>query len=239
MKELPGALTETQIYPHLRGRGRLPHIIACFFPRRYPQTDPVTLHLILASSSETRATLLRNAGLVPEVRPARVDEDAIRAALEAERANPRDIADTLAETKARRISEKVPGALVLGCDQVLDLDGRVFAKPENQEAARMQIRALSGRTHQLLSAAVVCRGGEPLWRHLGSARLTMRAVSDGYLDDYVSRNWQSIRHSVGAYKLEEEGVRLFSHIEGDHFTILGLPLIELLTWLAVRGDIAA
>ena len=239
VKESPGALTETRICPHLRARGGLPHILDRHFPRRYPQTDPVTLHLILASSSETRATLLRNAGLVPEVRPARVDEDAIRAALEAERANPRDIADTLAETKARRISEKAPAALVLGCDQVLDLDGRVFAKPENPAAARLQIRALSGRTHQLLSAAVVCHGGEPLWRHLGTARLTMRAVSDAYLDDYVSRNWPSIRHSVGAYKLEEEGVRLFSHIEGDHFTILGLPLIELLTWLAVRGDIAA
>lgn len=199
----------------------------------------MTFRLVLASSSAIRAALLRNAGLDPEIRPARIDEDAIRASLEANDAGPRDLADALAELKACRVSERDPEALVLGCDQILDLDGRIFTKPDDPHAARAQIRALSGRTHRLHSAAVVCRAGEPLWRHVGTARLTMREVSDTYLDDYVARNWQSIRHSVGAYKLEEEGVRLFSHIEGDHFTILGLPLIELLTWLAVRGDIAA
>lgn len=199
----------------------------------------MTLHLVLASSSAIRAALLRNAGLDPVILPAGIDEDAIRTALETGGASPRDLADALAELKARRVSESNPEALVLGCDQVLDLDSRVFTKPDDRDAARAQIRALSGRTHRLHSAAVVCRGDEPLWRHVGTARLTMRQVSDTYLDDYVTRNWESIRHSVGSYKLEEEGVRLFSHIEGDHFTILGLPLIELLTWLAVRGDIAA
>jgi len=198
----------------------------------------VPLRLILASSSEIRATLLRNAGLSPEVRPARVDEDAIRAALEAEGAGPRDLADTLAEMKARRISVTEPEATVLGCDQVLDLGGAVFTKPGDPGEARAQIRALSGRTHRLSSAVVVCKAGEPVWRHVGIARLTMREISEEYLDAYVARNWDSIRHSVGAYKLEEEGVRLFSHIEGDHFTILGLPLIPLLTWLGIRGDIA-
>lgn len=199
----------------------------------------MTFRLVLASSSAIRAALLRNAGLDPEIRPARIDEDAARAALKTGGAGPRDLADALADLKARRVSESNPEALVLGCDQILDLDSRVFTKPDDPDAARAQIRALSGHTHRLHSAAVVCRAGEPLWRHVGTARLTMREVSDTYLDDYVTRNWQSIRHSVGAYKLEEEGVRLFSHIEGDHFTILGLPLIELLTWLAVRGDIAA
>lgn len=199
----------------------------------------MTLRLVLASSSEIRATLLRNAGLRPEIVPACLDEDAARAALEADGAGPRDLAESLAGMKARRVSGRERDALVLGCDQVLDLEGQVFAKPHDPVGARAQIRALSGRTHRLHSAAVVCRGGEPLWRHVGTARLTMRDVSDSYLDDYIARNWRSIRHSVGAYKLEEEGVRLFSHIEGDHFTILGLPLIELLTWLAVRGDIAA
>ncbi|WP_413867934.1 Maf family protein [Albidovulum sp.] len=199
----------------------------------------MTLRLVLASSSEIRAALLRNAGLDPEIRPARIDEDAIRAALDSDGRNPRDLAEALAELKARRVSERNPEALVLGCDQILDLDGGVFTKPDDPDAAKAQIRALSGRTHRLFSAVVVCRAGAPLWRHVGTARLTMREVSDGYLDDYVARNWESIRHSVGAYKIEEEGVRLFSHIEGDHFTILGLPLIELLTWLAVRGDIAA
>lgn len=194
--------------------------------------------LILASGSEIRAQLLRNAGLSPEIRPARIDEDAIRAAFVAEGATPRDLADALAEMKARRMSDRFPDALVLGCDQILECDGAVFAKPAGPEDARAQLRALRGRTHRLLSAAVICRGGEPLWRHVGEARLTMRDLSATYLDDYLARNWESIRHSVGCYKLEEEGVRLFARIEGDYFTILGLPLIDLLTWLGIRGDIA-
>lgn len=199
---------------------------------------PPTPPLVLASGSEIRAQLLRNAGLSPEIRPARIDEDAIRASLAADGATPRDLADALAGMKARRVSDRCPGALVLGCDQILDCGGTAFAKPADPEEAITQLRALRGRTHRLLSAAVIYRAGEPLWRHVGEARLTMREISDGYLDDYVERNWESIRHSVGCYKLEAEGVRLFSRIEGDYFTILGLPLIELLTWLAIRGDIA-
>ncbi|OYX44631.1 MAG: septum formation protein Maf [Rhodobacterales bacterium 32-67-9] len=195
--------------------------------------------LILASGSDIRARLLRNAGLSPDVRPARIDEDAIRASLAAEDATPRDLADALAEMKARRVSDRFPEALVLGCDQILDCGGAVFSKPADRDEARAQLRALSGQTHRLHSALVICRAGQPLWRHVGEARLTMRAISDGYVNYYVERNWDSIRHSVGCYKLEEEGVRLFARIEGDYFTVLGLPLIELLTWLAVRGDIAS
>lgn len=200
---------------------------------------PPTPPLILASGSEIRARLLRNAGLSPDIRPARIDEEAIRAALAAGDASPHDLADRLAEMKARRVSDRNPEALVLGCDQVLDCHGEVFVKPTNAEEARAQLRALSGQTHRLHSAAVICHAGEPLWRHVGEARLTMRDVSESYLADYVARNWDSIRHSVGCYKLEEEGVRLFTRIEGDYFTILGLPLIELLTWLGIRGDIAS
>ncbi|MFN6951067.1 MAG: Maf family protein [Albidovulum sp.] len=199
----------------------------------------MTARLVLASASEVRARLLRNAGLDPEVRPARIDEDAVRASLAAEGANPRDVAGTLAEMKARKISAQDAVALVLGADQILELDGTVLAKPADPSEARAQLRALSGRTHRLFSALVVCQDGEPLWRHVGTARLTMRTLSDAWLDEYLVRNWDSVRHSVGAYKLEEEGVRLFSRIEGDYFTILGLPLIELLTWLSVRGDIAS
>lgn len=195
--------------------------------------------LILASSSEIRAALLRNAGLKITTAPARIDEEMIRQALQAEAATPRDVADALAEMKARKVSERNPGALVLGCDQVLDCDGQILAKSDTAETARAQLQALSGKTHRLLSAAVVCRDGEPIWRHVGTARLTMRDVSPAYLDEYVARNWPDIGASVGAYKLESEGVRLFSRIEGDYFTILGLPLIELLTWLGIRGDIAA
>lgn len=195
--------------------------------------------LVLATASETRIAMLTAAGLAFDSQPARVDEETIRRALEAESARPRDIADALAETKALKISGKRPDALVIGSDQVLELDGQIFAKPESQEQAREQLMALRGKTHRLLSAVVVCRAGEPLWRHIGEARLTMRDFSEPWLDQYIPRNWDKIRHSVGGYRLEEEGIRLFSSIQGDHFTILGLPLLPLLNWLSLRGDIPA
>lgn len=194
--------------------------------------------MILASTSPTRLQMLRAAGLDPTAVAPRVDEATIRDALAAEGAHPRDIADTLAEMKARKVAEKHPTALVLGCDQVLALHRQTFAKPETQDDARQQLRQLRGRTHKLLSALVVYENAEPVWRFVGEARLTMHQFSDAYLDDYVTRNWDSIRHSVGCYKVEEEGVRLFSAIAGDHFTILGLPLLPLLAWLGNRGMIA-
>lgn len=195
--------------------------------------------LLLASASETRAAMLRAAGLSPQVLPARVDEQAIRAALEAEGASPRDLADALAEMKARKLSDRNPEALVLGADQVLDLKGQVFEKPATPDAARAQLRALSGKTHRLLSAAVIYRASKPEWRHVGEARLTMHELSDGFIDDYVTRNWDSIRHCVGCYQIEREGICLMSRVEGDHFTILGLPLIPLLNWLRLRGEMPA
>ncbi len=194
--------------------------------------------MILASTSPTRLQMLRAAGLDPTPIAPRVDEAAIRDALTAEGANPRDIADTLAEMKARKVAEKHPTDIVLGCEQVLALDRQTFAKPETPDDARAQLRQLRGKTHKLLSAAVVYEAAEPVWRHVGEARLTMRDFSDAYLDDYLTRNWDSVRHSVGCYKIEEEGVRLFSAIQGDHFTILGLPLIPLLAWASTKGMIA-
>ncbi|HBS98754.1 MAG TPA: septum formation protein Maf [Citreicella sp.] len=196
-------------------------------------------HLILASGSQIRADLLRAAGVPFTVTIPRVDESSIRAALEAEGASPRDMADALAEYKARRVSDRQPGAFVLGCDQILTCDGVIYAKPESPEDARAQLLRLRGQRHQLLSAAVIYQDGEPVWRHVGVARLLMREFSEAYLDDYLARNWDSLRHAVGGYKLEEEGVRLFSRIEGDHFTILGLPLLELLAFFNLRGIIAA
>ncbi len=193
--------------------------------------------IILASGSEIRATLLRNADLNFEIIPAKVDEEAIRAGLEAEEANPQDVADALAEYKARKVSSRHPEALVLGCDQVAALRDEILSKPETPEAARDQLMRLSGTTHKLLSALVIYEGGEPTWRHVGVVRLTMHKLSPGYVDDYVARNWQSIRHAVGAYKLEEEGVRLFSKIEGDYFNVLGLPLTELLSYLIAREEV--
>lgn len=193
--------------------------------------------LVLASGSQIRADLLRNAGIRFDVQVARIDEEAIRSALEAEGASPRDIADTLAEMKARKVSDKTPGALVLGCDQVLALGNTVFAKPNSPDEAREQLKALRNQSHTLLSAAVLYENGEPKWRHVGVVRLRMRDVSDSYLDDYIERNWDSVRHSVGGYKLEEEGARLFTQVQGDYFTVLGLPLLELLNHLVLTGRI--
>jgi septum formation protein len=200
---------------------------------------PQNRRIILASASDIRATMLRNAGLNFNVRPGRVDEEAIRNSLEAEGASARDLADALAEMKARKVSERDMDALVIGADQVLECEGRIFAKPQTQDDAREHLKFLRGKTHRLLSAAVVCEGGTPIWRQVGTVRLTMHEVSDVMVADYVSRNWESIRYAVGCYKIEEEGVRLFARIEGDFFHILGLPLIELLTWLRIRGDIPA
>jgi septum formation protein len=194
--------------------------------------------LILASASEIRRQLLANAGLNVEAVPARIDEDAIRAALDSEGASPRDIADTLAEMKARKLAERNPDAMVIGCDQVLEFQRKAWGKPDTPAIARDQLRALRGQTHRLLSAVVVYDGGKPVWRHVGEVRLTMHAFSDAYLDEYLARNWDSIRQSVGGYKLEEEGVRLFSAIEGDYFTVLGLPVLPLLSYLGQRGAIA-
>ena len=193
--------------------------------------------LILASGSEIRAQLLRNAGVAVDIVPARIDEEAIRASLEAEAATPRDVADTLAELKAQRIAAKHPDALVIGCDQVLAFGQDILSKPETPEIALAQLKSLRGQKHQLLSAAVIYGEGKPLWRHVGVVRLQMRDASDAYLTDYIDRNWDSIRHSVGAYKLEEEGVRLFTRIEGDYFNVLGLPLLELLSYLTLRGTL--
>lgn len=195
------------------------------------QTRPV----ILASQSAIRSQLLTRAGLAHTALPARVDEDGIRDALLAEGAHPRDLADTLAEMKARKLAERHPDHVVIGCDQVLALGARVFSKPTTPVEARDHLRALSGQTHQLLSAVVVYDRAQPVWRHLARVDMTMRPLSDPWLDGYVARNWPGLSHSVGAYKLEEEGVQLFTAIGGDYFAILGLPILPLIGYFQTRG----
>lgn len=191
--------------------------------------------LILASGSSIRATLLQNAGIEADVLPARVDEDSVKASLLAEQAAPRDVADALAELKALKVSDKRPDAMVIGCDQVLDFNGTLLSKPRDEQEALEQLLAMRGKSHDLLSAVVIAEAGKPVWREVGTVTLTMRMASDAYLKSYVTRNWDSLRQSVGGYKLEEEGVRLFSMIKGDYFTVLGLPMLSLISYLNLRG----
>lgn len=194
--------------------------------------------VILASSSTARKSLLQNAGVEFEVLAARVDEEAIRDALVFDGASPTDLADALAEMKARKISEKRPDDLVIGCDQVIDFEGRIISKSGTRDHLKQQLKEMRGKRHDLLSAVVIYEGGKPVWRYVGKARLTMRDLSDSYLEDHLDRNWQDVRHAAGGYMLEGEGVRLFSNVSGDYFTVLGLPLIEVLSFLSQRGVIA-
>lgn len=198
----------------------------------------MTHQIILASGSSIRAQLLCNAGVEFDVEVPRIDENSVRLSLKAEEAKPRDVADALAEMKALKVANKHPDALVIGCDQVLARDSEILSKPIDQADAVRQLRSLRGRAHQLLSAAVIVHEGKPVWRHVGPVRLHMRDASDDYIYDYVQRNWDEIRHCVGAYQLEAEGARLFHRIEGDYFAVLGLPLLELLSYLTLRGTIA-
>ena len=199
-----------------------------------PSTPPRT-GLILASQSAGRLAMLRAAGVAVEAQSPGVDEDSIKAALIAEGAKARDIADALAEAKAIKVSRKFPTGMVLGCDQILvSADGQLLDKPESPEAAMAQLKALSGNSHRLISAAVICEGGAPVWRIVDTAQMTMRTLSEQYIADYVAQYWDDIRHCVGCYRIEAEGAQLFSSISGSQFTIIGLPLLPVLDYLRVR-----
>ena len=181
--------------------------------------------------------MLQDAGVAVEAVPASIDERAVELALEGTGSTPEDVALVLAEAKALRVSEERPGALVLGCDQTLSLAGDQFHKPADMEAARRTLLALSGRTHQLNSAAVLARDGEALWRHSDSASMTMRKLDPAFIGRHLAQVGEKALSSVGAYQVEGAGIQLFERIEGDHFTIVGLPLLPLLKELRRMGAI--
>lgn len=187
--------------------------------------------LILASGSAVRTRLLTAAGIAHIVHPADVDEEAVRDAMMSENASHGAIAEALAELKAQTVAQDYPGQLVLGADQILSCDGRVFQKPEGLPGVRAHLKSLMGKEHTLFTAACIVRDGTVVWHHLGQPVLQMRRLSDGFVEDYIAAVGEDVCQSVGAYQLEGRGVQLFSRIEGDFFDILGLPMLPLLEYL--------
>ena len=187
--------------------------------------------LVLASASPTRARMLRDAGLVFRTVPAHVDEPALRARLRRQRATTAAAACALARAKAEQVSSAEPAALVLGADQLLEHEGRWPGKPETPRALRAQLAALSNAPHTLTSAVVACRNGTVLWQAADTARLVMRPLGRDFLDRYLAGGADDLLGSAGGYRLEGTGSHLFSSVEGDWFTIMGLPLLPLLAWL--------
>ena len=192
----------------------------------------------LASQSAIRAELLRNAGVAFETASAGVDEDALKAGLLAEGVPPRDIADALAEAKAVKVSRKRPG-LVIGADSTMELAGQLYDKPASLDEARAHLLAMRGQVHRLHSAAVIAESGAPVWRHVSTVKLTLRAFSDDLLDRYIASEGDTLLTSVGCYRFEGLGAQLFSQVEGDYFSILGLPLLQVLDFLRVREALTA
>lgn len=193
--------------------------------------------IVLASGSPFRKKMLEDAGLSFGVERPEIDERAVERAVEGAGISPEDLAAILAEAKALDVSQRRPGMLVIGADQTLSLNDDVLHKPKDMEEARRRLLALSGQTHQLNSAIILMRDGETIWRHVEVARLTMRQLDPGFIGRHLSRVGDRALSSVGAYQIEGEGIQLFDAIEGDHFTIVGLPLLPLLKKLRELGAI--
>ena len=196
--------------------------------------------IVLASQSASRKALLSAAGVPFEALSSGVDEEAAKDALRADGLDARALADALAELKALRVSRRVPGGLVLGCDQTLSLDnGAMIDKAADRADAERILKLLSGRVHHLNSAAVMVLNGEPIWRHIERVRMTVRPLSNAFITEYLDKEWEECRWCVGCYRIEGPGVQLFAKVEGSQFAIQGLPLLPLLDFLRVRGVLAA
>ncbi|RST88136.1 Maf-like protein [Aquibium carbonis] len=197
----------------------------------------MAIPIILASGSRYRRQLLESAGVDFTVLKPELDERAVEATLEGTGATSEDVALILAEAKATAVSEARPGALVIGSDQTLSLGDELFHKPDDMEGARRHLLKLSGKTHLLNSAVVLARNGEAIWRHVSVARMTMRALDPGFIGRHLAEVGDAALTSVGAYQVEGRGIQLFEKIDGDHFTIVGLPLLPLLAKLRDLGAI--
>ena len=194
--------------------------------------------IVLASQSASRRAMLSAAGVPFAAESPGVDEDAAKAALR--HLSPRDLADALAELKAVKVSGRRPEMPVLGSDSLVALaDATVRDKPRDRDEARAHLERMSGGTHRLWSAAVVAEGGRPVWRHVAGAALHVRPLSYSFIERYLDAEWPAIAGCVGCFRIEGPGVQLFDRVEGDHFTVLGLPLLPLLGWLRERGVMPA
>lgn len=192
--------------------------------------------LVLASGSATRAQILRNAGVSFTVHPAEIDEDATKEEMRG--MSGERVAARLAELKALFVSTLHPQDLILGADQVLEMDGEIFSKAETLDAAAAQLRRLRGRRHQLVGALVLAKNGAPVWAHTEKSSLWVRDFSDDFLDGYLRAEGAAVLGSVGCYRYEGPGAQLFERVEGDYFSILGLSLLPLLAALRDQGVIA-
>lgn len=187
--------------------------------------------LVLASASPFRRMLLENAGIAFQAKAADIDERAIEGEVERQGSSPQEVALILAEAKARNIGQTFPDDIIIGSDQTMSLGARVYHKPRDMNEARDHLLSLSGQVHQLNSGIVLTRGNDILWKHVSSARMSVRVLSPEFIDAHLARVGTKALSSVGAYQLEGEGIQLFDKIEGDYFTILGLPMLPLLAKL--------